>query len=68
MRYFKDKIGSTGVLLLQETTRNYKKLTLTAKSNRNGKRNLKVQFFCHGKSNPCGALTAYFETGTFIVK
>ena len=25
-------------------------------------------FFSHGKSNSCGILTAYFGTGTFIVK
>ena len=37
MQYFKYKIGSTGVLFLQET--------LTAKSNKNGKKTLKVQFF-----------------------
>ena len=34
----------------------YKKLTLTAKSNKNG------------LSNSCGVLIAYFGTGTFIVK
>ena len=46
----------------------YKNLTLTAKSNKNGKRILKVQFFSHGKSNSCGVLTAYFGTETFTVK
>ena len=47
----------------------YKKLTLTAKSNKNRKKTLKVQFFfSHGKSNSCGVLIAFFGTGTFIVK
>ena len=47
----------------------YKKHTLTAKSNRNRKKTLKVQFFfSHGKSNSCSVLIAYFGTGTFIVK
>ena len=47
----------------------YKKLTLTAKSNKNGKKTLKVlNFFSHGKSNSCGVLSAYLGTGTFTVK
>ena len=46
----------------------YKKLALIAKSNKNGKKTLKLQFFSHGKSNSCGVLIAYFGTGTFIVK
>ena len=47
----------------------YKKLTLTAKSNKNEKKTLKVlNFFSHGKSNSCGVLTAYLGTGTFTVK
>ena len=37
MQYFKDRIGSTGVLFLE-------KLTLTAKLSKNGKKTLKVQF------------------------
>ena len=45
-----------------------KKLTLTASSNKNGKKILKVQFFSHGKSNSCGVLITYFGTGTFTVK
>ena len=45
-----------------------KKLTLTANSNKNGKKALKVQFYSHGKSNSCGVLIAYFGTGTFTVK
>ena len=47
----------------------YKKLTLTAKSNKNGRKDFKGQiFFSHGKSNSCGVLIAYFGTGTFTVK
>ena len=47
----------------------YQKLTLTAKSNKNGKKTLKVlNFFSHGKSNSCGVLTAYLGTGTFTIK
>ena len=46
----------------------YKKLTLTAKSNKNGKKTLKVQFFSQENSNSCGILIAYFGTGTFTVK
>ena len=40
MQYFKDKIGSNGVLFLQETHSDS-----TAKSNKNGKKTLKAQFF-----------------------
>ena len=62
MQNFKDKIG-------QLLYYSYKKLTLTAKSNTNGKSALKFQlFFSQGKSNSCGVLTAYFGTGTFIIK
>ena len=46
----------------------YKKLAVTAKSNKNGKKTLKVQFFSQGKSDSCGVLVAYFGTGMFIVK
>ena len=47
----------------------YKKLTLTAKLNKNGKKTLKVQFFLsHGKSNSCGVLIAYFGSGMFTFK
>ena len=45
-----------------------KKLTRTEKSNKNGKKTLKVQFFSHGKSNSCDVLIAYFGTGTFTIK
>ena len=46
----------------------YKKLTLTAKSNKNGKKTLKVQFFSHGKSNSCGVSITYFGSGMFTFK
>ena len=46
----------------------YKNFTLTVKSNKNGKKTLRSQFFAHGKSNSCGVLIAYCRTGTFIVK
>ena len=47
----------------------YKKLTLTVKLSKNGKKTLKVQyFFSHGKSNSYGVLIAYFGTGAFIVE
>ena len=46
----------------------YKKLTLTAKSNKNGKKTLKVQFFSHGMSSSCGVLIAYFGSGMFTFK
>ena len=59
MQYFKDKIGSTSVLFLQETHSD-------SKFDQNGKGTLKVQFFSN--SNSCGVLTAYFGTGTFIAK
>ena len=46
----------------------HKKLTLTAKLNKNEKKTLNVQFFSQGKSICCGVLIAYFGTGTFIIK
>ena len=47
----------------------YKKLTLRAKSNKNGKKDFKGPiFFSHGKSNSCGVLIGFFGTGTFTVK
>ena len=47
----------------------YKKLTLTAKSNKNGKKDFKGSIlFSQGKSNSCGVLIAYFRTGTFTLK
>ena len=60
MQYFEDKIGSTGVLFLQETHSD-------SKVKQKWKEGL-VQFFSHGKSDSCGALIAYFGRGTFIVK
>ena len=53
IQYFQDKIGSTGVLFLQETHFDSK---------------AEHPFFCHAKSNSCGVLIAYFATGTFIIK
>ena len=62
MQYFKDKIGSTGVLFLQETHSD-------SKVGQRQKEDFKGPvFFSHGKSNSCGVLIAYFGTGTFIVK
>ena len=63
MQYFKDKIGSTGVLFLQETHSD-------GKVKQKQKEDFKgpVFFFSNGKSNSCGVLIAYFGTGTFIVK
>ena len=61
MQYFKDKIGSTGVLFLQETHSN-------SRVEQKWKEDLEGPFFSHGKSNSCGVLIAYFGTGTFIVK
>ena len=62
MQYFKDKIGSTGVLFLQQTHSD-------GKVEQKSKEDLKgPAFFSRGKSNSCGVLIAYFGTGTFIVK
>ena len=62
MQHFKDKIGSTGVLFLQETHSD-------SKVEQKWKEDFKGPiFFSHGKSNSCGVLIAYFGTGTFIVK
>ena len=62
IQYFKDKIGSTGVLFLQETHSN-------SKIEQKWKEDFKGQvFFSHGKTNSCGILTAYFEKETFFVK
>ena len=46
----------------------YKKLTLTEKSNKNGKGTSKVEFFYYRKSNPCGVLTACIETTKSVIK
>ena len=62
MQYFKDKIGSNGVLFLQETH-------CDSKVEQKWKEDFKGSiFFSHGKSNSCGVLIAYFDTGTFTVK
>ena len=55
MQYFKNKIGSNVVLFLQET-------------HSDSKVEQKWKKVSHGKSNFCGALIAYFGTGTFAVK
>ena len=60
MQCFKDKIGLTGVLFLQETHSD-------CKVEQKWKEVFK-DFSSHGKSNSCGILTAYFGTITFIVK
>ena len=60
IQYFKEKIGSTGVLFLQETN---------CKVQQKWKEDLKGHvFFSHGKTNSCGVLTAYFGKETFNVK
>ena len=62
MQYFKDKIGSNGVLFLQETHSN-------SKVEQKWKEDFKGPIlFSHGKSNSCGVWIAYFGTGTFTVK
>ena len=62
MQYFKDKIGSNGVLFLQETHSN-------SKVEQKWKEDFKGPiFFSHGKSNSCGVWIAYFGAGTFTVK
>ena len=61
IQYFKDKIGSTGVLFLQETHSNNK-------IKQEWKEDFKDQvFFSHGKTNSSGALIAYFRKKTFFV-
>ena len=58
---FKDKIGRTGALLLQETHSN-------SKIEQKWKEDFKGQvFFSHGKTNSCGVLIAYLGTETFFV-
>ena len=60
VQYFKDKIGSTGVLFLQETH-------CSSKIKQKWKEDFKGQiFFSHGKSNFCGVLIAYFGKETFF--
>ena len=61
IQYFKDKIGSTGILFLQETHSN-------SKMEQKWKEDSKDQvFFSHGKTNSCGVLTAHFGEETFFV-
>ena len=62
MQSFKDKIGSNGVLFLQETHSD-SKVEQKWKEDFEG-----PIFFSHGKSNSCGVLIAYFGTGTFTVE
>ena len=61
MQYFEDKIGSTGVLFLQETHSD-------SKVGQKCKYFKGPVFFSHGKSNSCGVLIAYFGIGMFIIK
>ena len=61
IQYFKYKIGSTGVLFLQESQSN-------SKIEQKSKKDFKGQvFFSHGKINSCGVLIAYFGTETFLL-
>ena len=54
IQYFKDKIGSTGVLFLQETY-------TTSKEEQKLKGNFKVHvFFSHWETNSCDVLPASF--------
>ena len=60
IQYFKDKIGSTEVLFLQETHSN-------SKMEQKWKEDFKGQvFFSHGKTNSCGVLTAIFWKRKFF--
>ena len=62
IEYFKDELGSPGVSFLQETCSNNK-------FEQKWKEELKSQaFFCHGKTNYFGVLTAYFGKETFTKK
>ena len=65
MQYFKEKIGSTGVLFLQETHSSSKVEQKWKVKNENFKRHF---FFSHGKTNSCVVLTTYFRKETFNVK
>ena len=59
IQYSKEKIGSTGVLFLQETHS-------SSKLEQKWKEDFKGHvFFSHGKTNSCGVLTAYFGKETF---
>ena len=62
MQYFKDKIGSNGVLFLQETHSE-------SKVEQKWKKDFKSpNLFSHGKLYSCGVLIAFSGTGTFTVK
>ena len=62
MQYFKEKIGSTGVLFLQETH-------CSSKVGQKWKEDFKGHvFFSHRKTNSCGVLTTYFGNETFTVE
>ena len=59
IQYFKEKIGSTGALFLQETR-------TSSKVEQKWKEDFKHHvFFSHGKTNSCVVLTAYFRKETF---
>ena len=61
LQYFKEKIGSTGVLFLQETHS-------SSKVEQKWKVDFKDHvFFSHGKTTFCGVLTSYFGKETFNV-
>ena len=62
IQYFKSKIGSCGLLFLQETHSN-SKVAQKWKKNFHGK-----VFISHGKINSRGVLIAYFGTEKFTVK
>ena len=62
IQYFKDQLGSTGVLLPQETHSN-------GKVEQKWKEDFKSPVsFSHGKTNSFDVLTAYFGKETFTVK
>ena len=62
IQYFKEKIGSTRVLFLQETHSSSK---VEQKWSEDFKGHV---FFSHGKTNSCGVLTAYFGKETFTAE
>ena len=60
--YLKDKIGSNGILFLQET-HSTEKNEISWKNDFNGQ-----MFFSHGKSNSCGVLISYFGPYKLSIK
>ena len=62
IQYFKNKIGSCGLLFLQETHSN-SKVEQKWKEDFYGK-----VFFSHRKTNSCGIVIAYFGTEKFTAK